>query len=113
MLLCASSGRWGWRGQEQGVDLAGDVALEAAQDLAFAEAFGGAALDVASGWLVVPQSGYRDDVEGAVGGAVAASAEPVAAAGRAAVRRLRCDAAQLGEGGLASEPLGVVAGGDE
>jgi hypothetical protein len=117
MLLCSSSGEGVWFGEgwsgEVGVDLAGDVALEAADDLAFAEAFGGAAGDVVAGGLVVSHPDDGDDVEGAVGGAVAASAEAVAAGGSAAAGRLGCDAAELGEGCFVADAGGVVAGGDE
>ncbi len=79
MLLCLSSGRnWLVLGQglelllgQVGVDLSGDVALETSDDLSFAESFGGAALDVVDGGLVAPHSDQCDDVESAVGGAVA------------------------------------------
>lgn len=111
-----SSGRWEGGGRRclagQGRDdLAGDVALEATDDLAFAEAFGGAALDVGAGGCVVAHADDGDDIEGAAGGAVTAAAESVATGGAAAAGRLRGNAAELGEGGLAAEPFGVVAGG--
>ena len=66
------------------VDLAGDVALEAADDFSLAEAFSGAAFDVVAGGLMVPHPDDGDDVEGAVGGPVAAAAEPVSAGGASA-----------------------------
>ena len=68
----------GWAG-EVGEDLAGDVTLEAADDLAFGESFSGAAFDVGAGEWVVAHADDRDDVEGAVGCSVAASAETVTA----------------------------------
>src|SRR4029453_1460222 len=64
MLLCSSSRvlqGGGLRSWEGGVDLSGDVALEAADDLAFAEAFGGASLDVGAGGLVVADGGGGGD----------------------------------------------------
>src|SRR4029450_6454274 len=75
MLLCSSSRvlqGGGLRSWEGGVDLSGDVALEAADDLAFAEAFGGASLDVGAGGLVVADADDGDDVEGGGGGSGAA-----------------------------------------
>ena len=100
------------RGQV-GVDLPGDVALEAADDLAFAEAFGGASFDVVAGGLVVAHPDDGDDVEGAVRGPVSAAAEAVTAGGSAAAGGLRGDAAELGEGCLVADAFGVVAGGDQ
>lgn len=121
MLLCSSSCCWkrvvrdrgrGWSGKV-GVDFPGDVALQAADDLAFAQAFGGAPLDVVAGRLVATHPDDRDDVEGTVCGAVAAAAEPVSAAGASAAGRLGRDAAELGEGGFVADAFGVVARGDE
>lgn len=50
-------------GSEQVVDLAGDVTLEAADDLRFGQAFGGAALGVSACAGVVAQPAEYDDVE--------------------------------------------------
>jgi hypothetical protein len=63
------------------VELAGDVALEAADDLGLGLAFGGAALDVGAGALAVAQPTDGDHVQGAVGVAITAVVEamPVAA----------------------------------
>jgi hypothetical protein len=58
MLLWLSSGRGG----EGSVDLAGDVAFEAADDFFLCEAFGGAAFDVGAGALVPAQSADHDAV---------------------------------------------------
>ena len=55
---------------ERGVDLAGDVAFEAAHDLAFALALAGAAVDVGPGRLVVAHADEDDAVERGVGLAV-------------------------------------------
>jgi hypothetical protein len=120
MLLCLSSRGLSdlWRGFGDGcagqvvVDLSGDVALEAADDLAFAESLGGAAFDVVAGGLVVAYADDGDDVEGAVGGSVAAAAESVTTAGASAAGGLGRDSTELGECGLALDALGVVADGD-
>src|ERR1700754_5013540 len=121
MLLCSSSrpgDRFecrflcGWSGQV-GVDLSSDVALQTADDLSFAQALGGAPLDVVAGRLVMAHPHDGGDVERAVSRPVASPAESVAAGGSSAARWLWCDAAELGEGGLVADAVGVVAGGDE
>src|SRR5512135_1494095 len=60
------------------VDLAGDVALEAAHDFALGLAFGGAAFDVGAGAVAVAQPADCDEMKGAVGLAVAAVVEAMA-----------------------------------
>jgi hypothetical protein len=60
-------------------DFACDVALEAADDLAFGQSFGGTAFDVGAGGFVVAYAHDGHDVERAVGGSVAAAAESVPA----------------------------------
>ena len=55
--------------------LAGDVALEDPDDLAFGEAFLDAAVDVAAGAGVAAHPGHDDPPEGVVGLAVAAGVE--------------------------------------
>src|SRR4051812_17348278 len=105
MLLCSSSCECGRHriglfhdcSREVGVDLPGDVALEAADDLSLAEALAGAAFDVVAGGLVMAHPHDGDDVERAVGGPVAAAAEPVSAGGASAAGGLWRDAAELGE----------------
>ncbi len=59
-------------------DLAGDVALEDADDLGFGSAFLEAAGDIGAGAGVGAHAGDDDDPEGAVGLAVAAAVEPLA-----------------------------------
>src|SRR5664280_333089 len=84
MLLCSSSpGRkivravpTGGGGVELVVDLAGEVALEAAQDLLGGLAFGEPALHVGLGRLVVAQSGDHGPMQGGIGLPVAAAVEP-------------------------------------
>ena len=61
--------------RERCVDLAGEVAFQAADDLAFALALAGAPFDVVLGGLVVAQADEHDPVERGVGLAVAASVE--------------------------------------
>ena len=86
---------WGFRAVEDDedvVDLAGDVAFQASDDLAFGESFVGAALGVGAAAGVVAGLVEHDDVEGVVGVAVAASVESVWV-GAAAAGRDRRDAA--------------------
>ena len=121
MLLCSSSGDFegrGWRTKPGGVrqvlvDLAGDVALEAADDLAFGSAFCCSAFDVVAGGLMVAHPDDRDDVERAVRRSVAAAAETVTTGGSAAACRLGSDPAEFGKRGFVAYPLRVVADGDE
>src|SRR3954471_18789834 len=106
---CGEAGEVGVEGV---VDLAGDVALEAADDFGLGLALAAAALGVGAGAGAVAQAADRDHVEGAVGVAVAAVVEPVA--GRAsAAGRDRAGAAERGKRGLAVEAVDVFTGGDE
>src|SRR6266536_6206997 len=66
-------------GTEGVVELAGDVALEAADDLGFGQALGGATVGVGAGASAVAEAADGDQVDCAVGVAVAAAVEPVAA----------------------------------
>src|SRR5215216_1938180 len=94
------------------VGLASDVALEAADDLAFGLALGGAALGVAAGAVAVAQAADGDHVQGAVGVAVTAVVEAVAC--RAPGGRWdRAGTAERRERGIAAEALDVLAGGDQ
>src|ERR671915_37930 len=65
-------------GDQSVVDLARDVALEAADDLGLGLALGGAALGVGARSLAVAQAADGDHVQRAVGVAVAAVVEAVA-----------------------------------
>ena len=112
LLLWASGRGWRWRAGEVLVDLAGAGALQAAQDVELGEPLVGPALDIRPGrWRAVPAD-QGDAPQGVVGVAVAAPVESVAV-GAARGRRDGGGAAQMGEGGLGAEPLGVVAGGDQ
>src|ERR687886_1453828 len=99
MLLCRSSslGRGNRRlrrGAEIAEDLAGDEALQAADDLRLRLPLARASADVVEGRLVAAHAGDDDPVEGGVGPPVAAAVEPVP--GRLAARRGdRAGAAQL------------------
>jgi hypothetical protein len=84
----------------------------AADDLFLGLAFGGAARGVGTGALAVAQPDHGDQVKGAVGVAVAAGVEPVAF-GLAGGGGDGGGAAQVREGGLAMEPVDVLAGGDD
>src|SRR3954454_20934277 len=108
---------WGGLGRRGGrcegvVDLAGDVAFEAADDLPFTLAFGGAAGDVVDGGLVKAHADDDGAVERAVGLSVTAVVEAVALGGARAGGD-RAGAAELGEGGFGVDAVGVVAGEDE
>jgi hypothetical protein len=73
--------RCGWCGVcagEDGVDLAGEVALDVADDLAFGFAFCDAPVHVFAGARVVAQADQGDAEQGGVGLSVAAAVEPVA-----------------------------------
>ena len=75
MLLSMSSGLGA---RQAAVKLAGDVALERADDLAFGAALGGAALDVGAGAGVVDHAHHDDAPERVVCAAVATAVESLA-----------------------------------
>ena len=77
------SAPWGGLGRvgEEPVDLACDVAFEAADDLAAGFAVGASALGVVDGALVDAQQGDGDAPQGVVGLAVVAAVEAVAHGG--------------------------------
>jgi len=83
-------------GLEGVVDLAGDVALEAAEDLSLGLAFGRASLRVGAGALAVAQAADGDEVECSVGLAVAAVVEAVPCGLRAWRDRAKPAAPDLG-----------------
>jgi hypothetical protein len=85
-------------------DFAGDIALEASHDLVFGFAFGQASGDVVAGGLVAAHPHDQDDVQGTVGVAVESVPNGFAAGGFQ-----RADFAEFGEGGVAADPVGVVA----
>src|SRR5215204_7576630 len=100
------------QGGQRVEDLAGDVALQAADDLGLRQAFVGAALGVGAGAGVVAEAAKNDNVERVVGATVAAAVGPVAV-GASAAGGDRCGAAEVREGGFGLDPVKVVAGADE
>ena len=99
-------------GAEVGVDLAGDVPFQAADDLCLGQAFGGAPFDVGAGRGVGAHPGYHDPPQGVVGLPVAGGVEAVPF-GLAGGGRDRGGGAQVGPGGFGAKPFGVVPGGDQ
>src|SRR5436309_3183529 len=107
MLLCSSRCRnrgfvKGQRGKDS-VDLTGNVAFEAADDLLLGLALLGAPGYVGPSALVVAHAAQRDHVEGSVGIAVTVTVEPVAD-GLARRSRNRGNPTQVREGRLIFEP---------
>ena len=85
------------QGAQVGVELAGDVALEAADDLLLRLAFGGASGDVGLGSGLVGHADERDAPEGVVGLAVPAAVESMT--GEPGGGLDGAGAAERGEGG--------------
>ena len=94
------------------VDLAGDVALEAADGFFLGAALGDAAGDVGAGAFVADHAGEHDAPQRRVGLSVAAAVEAVSFV-FAAAGIDRSDTAQVRERRFGSESLRVVAGGDQ
>jgi hypothetical protein len=112
------SGKWvrgsvlGDQGEQGVEDLAGDVALQAADDLGLRQAFVSAALGVSARPCVIAEPDENDDVECIVGATVTAAIEPVSV-GASAAGGDRRGAAEVREGGFGLDPVSVVAGADE
>src|SRR5450432_1676898 len=102
-LLCLSSLA------EGAVEVAGEVALDAAADLFIGPALGAAALDVGQGRRVIAHAGDGDDVQGAVELAVAEAVEAVAV-GPAGRYRDGSSTGQHRECCFAADPPGVGPG---
>jgi len=102
-LLCLSSFA------EGAVEMAGEVALEAAADFPVGFAFGAAALGVGDGGRVAAHLVDGDDVDGAVELAVAEAVEAMAV-GPAGGHRDWRGAREHAEGSLAVDPAGVRPG---
>ena len=99
-------------GDDDREDLAGDVALEHPQDVLAAVALGAASLGVVPGPGVVDEPDVGDGPQRVVRRPVTTAVEPVPL-GLPGARFDRADSAERGEGGVAGEPVGVAAGGDE
>ena len=93
------------------VDLTGDEAFEAPEDVLFREPFGESALRVSDRGLVVSESADRDHVEGGVGLSIAAAVQthPLGFAGG---DRYRCDTTEPREHGFGVQPVDVLPGRD-
>ena len=76
MSSCRGDAGGGESGEEP-EDFAGDIALEATDDLSLAHPFPSAALHVGPSSWVVAQSHDYDPIEGCVGPAVASAIEPM------------------------------------
>src|SRR5919202_2074851 len=111
MLLWVVKGRphVGW-GSQQAVDLASQVALQAANDLRLGEPLGGPSRDVVLGTWVPTHPADGEQIERPIGVAIATAVEPMAG-GPARGGRQRRDSTQPGKGALALQPLRVIAGG--
>src|SRR5438128_8477223 len=117
MLLCLSSclegGQAGRLPRQRCEHFPGDVALEAADDLPLAQTLSASSRVVGAGRGMVAQPDDGDHVERAVGRPVAAATQSMAAGGPAATGGLGRCPTELGEGSLAANAVGVVAGGDQ
>ena len=108
-MFCQVVGR---EALELAEELSGDVALQAALDLADALAFGEAALHVALGGRVLAHADEHDGVQGAVELAVTAAVQAMTDDG-ARGRFDRCDAGEPGEGRLGAHPAAMRPRGDD
>jgi hypothetical protein len=107
-LLCLSS-LGGGRAGECPVEVAREVALDAAADLLAGFAFGAASFGVGQGGRVAAHAADGDDMQGTVELPVAEPVEAVPV-GPPGGHRDRCGAGQHGEGLLAADPAGVGPG---
>jgi hypothetical protein len=106
MLLCSSTGQ---ACDEQRVELAGDVALDAPLDFTAAKPFCGATGGVGAGPGIAAQADHGHGVQGAVGLPVTAPVEPVSVR-FARGSGYRTDPTQRSETGFMTELVGVAAG---
>ena len=95
------------------VDLAGEEAFEAPNDLASGPAVSGASCDVVDSRLVEPHTDDDSAIEGGVGLSVAAPIEAVPAGGHPGRSRDRTRATEFREGGFGANPVGVIAEDDQ
>ena len=101
------------RGHDALVNLSREEAFQAADDVAFGPASGEASGDVVAGRLVEWHPDDDGSIEGRVGVSVAASIEAVPPGGHPRRGRDRAGAAELREGGLRTNPVGVIAEDDQ
>ena len=100
-------------GHDALVNLSREEAFQAADDVAFGPASGEASGDVVAGRLVEWHPDDDGSIEGRVGVSVAASIEAVPTGGHPRRGRDRAGAAELREGGLRTNPVGVIAEDDQ
>ena len=100
-------------GHDALVNLSCEEAFQAADDVAFGPASGEASGDVVAGRLVELHPDDDGSIEGRVGVSVAASIEAVPTGGHPRRGRDRAGAAELREGGLRTNPVGVIAEDDQ
>ena len=100
-------------GHDSLVDLASEKTFQAPDDLPFGSAGRRAACDVINGRLMVPHADDDGSIEGGVGLSVAASIEAVPAGGPPGRGRDRTRAAELREGGVRTNPVGIIAEDDQ
>ena len=100
-------------GHDALVNLSREEAFQAADDVAFGPARGEASGDVVAGRLVEWHPDDDGSIEGRVGVSVAASIEAVPTGGHPRRGRDRAGAAELREGGLRTNPVGVIAEDDQ
>ena len=112
LLRCSYRSSSGLGARQAAVELAGDVALERADDLAFGAALRGAPGNVGTGARVEDHAHHDDAPERVVRAAVAPAVESFAE-GQPGRSVDRGDATEVGEGRFAMQALRVVAGGDE
>src|SRR6266542_6062039 len=97
----------GWIPSQQRIELAGDVPLQTPQDLFLRQAFSGAPVDVGSRRRVPAHPPDSEQVQRPIGVAVTTPVEPVAV-GLTGRGGDGSDAAQVGEGALTPQAVGVV-----
>ena len=100
-------------GHDSLVDLASEKTFQAPDDLPFGSAGRRAACDVVAGGLVESHADDDGSIEGGVGVSVAASIEAVPAGGPPGRGRDRTRAAELREGGVRTNPVGILAEDDQ
>ena len=95
------------------VDLAGQEAFEAPDDLASGPAVSGPSRDVINSPLMVPHADDDGSIQGSVDLSVAAPIEAVPAGGHPRRGWDRTRAAEFREGGFRANPVGVIAEDDQ
>ena len=100
-------------GHDALVNLASEATFQAPDDLSLGSAVRRAVCDVINGRLMVPHADDDGSIEGGGGVSVAASSEAVPAGGPPGRGRDRTRAAERREGGLRTNPVGMIAEDDQ